>query len=233
MTCSSSLTDNPGPLVLDTSVLINLHACTYGERILMAIPNDILVPQIVAEELEHETSRRNGEYNFLHGLAASGKVTLADMTDEEYEIFYQLTSSSPSLDDGEAATIAIAVTRHLLPVIDEKKGRARAIALMETREPDWSLDILRHPLVTADLGDQAAVEALYLALRDGRMRIPSEITDYVIALIGMGRAIDCTCLPGYRERFSPGKGVLEVRERGRLRAIASGSGVLGPGSGRR
>ena len=100
------------------------------------------------------------------------------------------------------ATIAIAVTRHLLPVIDERKGRARAIALMETREPDWSLDILRHPLVTADLGDQAAVEALYLALRDGRMRIPSEITDYVIALIGMGRAIDCTCLPGYGSFYS-------------------------------
>jgi len=212
MSCSSSLINNLRPLVLDTSVLINLRACTHGKRILTAIPNDILVPEIVAGELEHETSRRNGEHSFLHSLVTSGTVTLADLTDEEYEIFHLLTSRSPTLGDGEAATIAISVTRRLFPVIDEKRGRARAITLMETREPAWSLDLLRHPLVTALLGDQAAAEALYLALRDGRMRIPSGSADYVIALIGMGRAIDCTCLPDYRERFSPGNGALTVRE---------------------
>ena len=68
MSCSSSLSDITNPLVLDTSVLINLHACKYGERILAAIPNDILVPEIVAGELEHETSRRNGEHDFLYSL---------------------------------------------------------------------------------------------------------------------------------------------------------------------
>ncbi|WP_197706357.1 DNA-binding protein [Magnetospirillum sp. 15-1] len=201
MSCSSSLTDNLRPLVLDTSVLINLHACTYGERILTAIPNDIIVPKIVAEELGHETSLRNGEQGFLHRLIATGTVALTTLTDEEYDIFHQLTSCSPSLDDGEAATIAIAAMRHIFPVIDERRGRARASALMETREPSWSLDILRHPLVTSVLGDQTAIEALYLALRDGRMRIPSDSAEHVIGLIGMERSIDCTCLPNYRERF--------------------------------
>lgn len=43
MSCSSSLIDVADPLVLDTSVLINLHACKYGERILAAIPNDTLI----------------------------------------------------------------------------------------------------------------------------------------------------------------------------------------------
>jgi hypothetical protein len=87
MSCSSSLTDIADPLVLDTSVLINLHACTYGERILMAIPNDILVPEIVAGELEHQTSRKNGEYGFLRALVASEFVTLTKLTDVEYEVF--------------------------------------------------------------------------------------------------------------------------------------------------
>ncbi|WP_292531769.1 hypothetical protein [Methylocystis sp.] len=59
MSCSSSLTDNQRPLVLDTSVLINLHACTYGERILTAITNDILVPQIVAGELKLSIGSQN------------------------------------------------------------------------------------------------------------------------------------------------------------------------------
>jgi predicted nucleic acid-binding protein len=199
MSCSSSLIDIADPLVLDTSVVINLHACKHGERILTAIPNDIVVPEIVAGELEHDTSRRNGEHSFLHRLVTGGIVTLANMTDAEYEIFHELTSTSPSLDDGEAATIAVAAARDLLPVIDEKRGRARA--LVNARTPSWSLDLFRHPTAIAVLGDQPAIEALYLALRDGRMRIPSESADGVIALIGMERSRDCTCLPGYRDRF--------------------------------
>ncbi|MET4016620.1 PIN domain-containing protein [Bradyrhizobium sp. S3.2.12] len=201
MSCSSSLIDISDPLVLDTSVLINLHASKNGERILMAIPNDVVVSEIVAGELEHETSRRNGELGFLHALVTGGIVTLTTMTDAEYEIFRELTSTSSSLDDGEAATIAIAAARHFLPVIDERRGRIRASALMKARSPAWSLDIFRHQIVIAVLGDQPAVEALYLALRDGRMRIPLESGDGVIALVGMERSRDCTCLPGYRDRF--------------------------------
>ncbi|MGO4386775.1 DNA-binding protein [Microvirga sp. 2YAF29] len=212
MSPSSSLIDFADPLVLDTSVLINLHACKYGERILTAIPNDIVVPEIVVGELEHETSRRNGENSFLHGLVADGIVTLANLTDAEYEIFHELTSASTSLDDGEAATIAVAASRYLLPVIDERKGRTRAGILMKARAPGWSLDLFRHPAAIADLGDQPAIEALYLALRDGRMRVPSERADGVIALIGMERSRDCTCLPGYQERFNLALGVLGILE---------------------
>lgn len=201
MSCSSSLIDIADPLVLDTSVLINLHACKYGERILAAIPNDIVVPDVVAGELKHEVSRRNGEFTFLNSLIANGIATIANLTNAEYELFQMLTSTSPSLDDGEAATIAVAMTRYLLPVIDERRGRTRAEILSKARAPGWSLDLFRHPTAIAALGDQPAVEALYLALRDGRMRIPLESADGVVALIGMKRSRDCTCLPGYRERF--------------------------------
>ncbi len=201
MSYSGSLIDIADPLVLDTSSLINLHACTYGKRILTAIPNKILVPEIVAGELEHETSRKNGEYDFLCTLLAGEFVTLAKLTGVESEIFQELTSASSSLDDGEAATIAVATSRYFLPIIDERRGRMHARALMKARDPAWSLDLFRHPMVIATLGDQPALEALYLALRDGRMRIPPESADGVIALVGMERSQDCTCLPGYRERF--------------------------------
>jgi predicted nucleic acid-binding protein len=217
MSCSSSLTDIADPLVLDTSVLINLHACKHGERILAAIPNDIVIPDIVAEELEHETSRRNGEFSFLNSLIANGIAVLVNLTDAEYELFQTLTSTSPSLDDGEAATIAVAVTRYFLPVIDERKGRARAGILMKERSPGWSLDLFRHPTTLAALGDHFAVEALYFALRDGRMRIPLESADAVIGLVGMERSRDCTCLPGYRERFAKACG---ERAGGKLSDIA-------------
>ncbi|MGF6509060.1 putative nucleic acid-binding protein [Paraburkholderia sp. 32] len=202
MNCSSSRIDIVNQWVLDTSVLINLHACKYGERILSAIPNDILVPEIVAGELEHERSRKNGEYTFLQALVADRIVTVVGLTDAEYLIFHELTSTSPSLDDGEAATIAIAASRQLRPVIDERRGRIRAGTLLPALVPHWSLDLLWHPTVIATLGVQHAVDALYHALRDGRMRIPSENADEVIALIGVERSRDRTCLPGYRERFS-------------------------------
>ncbi|VVT35255.1 PIN domain-containing protein [Hoeflea sp. EC-HK425] len=201
MTCSSSLSDVKEALVLDTSVLINLHACGYGEQILAAIPNDIIVTQIVAGELEHETSRRNGEHSFLKTLVASQGVSVTELTDSEFEIFFELTSSAPELDDGEAATLAVAAARGCLPIIDEKRGRGRATTLLPGRKPGWSLELFRHPVTLDTLGDEGAREALFLALRDGRMRIPAISTDEVIALIGEERARDCTCLPGYKLRF--------------------------------
>ncbi len=201
MTYSNSLTDDFRPLVLDTSVLINLNACAYGERVLTAIPNGIIVPQVVATELEHETSRKNGGREFLHSMIAGGKVTLGEMTDEENALFANLTSGSPSLHDGEAATIAIGAKRQLLPLIDDKKGRAQAIHILCGKEPGWSLDLFRHTLVTSALGETAAIEALYLALRDGRMRVPVESTSYILDLLGNERARDCTCLPDYRKIF--------------------------------
>jgi hypothetical protein len=62
---------------------------------------------------------------------------------------------------------------------------------------------------SAILGCQSAADALCFALRDGRMRTPSESADAVIALLGMERSRNCTCLPGYRGRFlSPKAGLV-------------------------
>ena len=203
MTFSSSLADDRRPLVLDTSVLINLHACTYGEQVLTAIANDIVVPDIVARELEHETGRKNGDQGFLHGLIASRNVTVSSMNDAEYELFATLSGGPASLDDGEAATITIAMLRSLRAVVDERKGRARATALMKGEEPGWSLDLLRHPSVVLSLGEHLATDVVYLALRHGRMRIPAECTDEILALIGGERALECSCLPNFRNLTRP------------------------------
>lgn len=229
MICSSSLIDISEPLVLDTSVLINLHACKCGERILAEIPN-VLITNIVAGELEHETSRRNGEYSSLSSLLANGFATLEQLTDAEYELFQTLVSTSPSLDDGEAATIAVAVTRNLLPIVDERKGRSRAGGLMKAGSPGWSLDLFRHPAILAALGNHAAVEALYFSLRDGRMRIPLESVDSVIEVIGAERSRDCTCLPGYRERFASAHKELAPRKimRRRIARVAAPPSGAGP-----
>ncbi len=201
MTYSSSLTDDLRPLVFDTSVLINLHACSYGNRILAALPNVIIVPHLVAVELDHETSCTNGELSFLHGQLTGGRVRPGKLTDEENVLYASLVSGSPSLGDGEAATIAIAARRQLLPLLDDRKARALASHALRRDEPGWSLDLFRHSLVTSALGNATAINALYLALREGRMRVPVESTEHIVDLIGNQRARDCTCLPNYRKLF--------------------------------
>ena len=200
MTYSSSLTNNQTPLVLDTSVLINLYASRRGSHILDALPNDILVPEIVAAELEHETSQTKGEQQFLQDLVATCKVWITALNEREYQVFGSLVSGSPSLGDGEAATIATAVCRCHLPIIDERQGRVQAQARCSGNSPGWSFDIFRHPRVVAVLGTTDAVDALYLALRDGRMRIHEDHCEHVVSLIGIQRALDCNSLPRYKVR---------------------------------
>ncbi len=196
MTYSSSLADDLSALILDTSVLINLHSSTYGSRILAALPNKILVPEIVAAELEHETSK-----TFVQELASSGKARLVTLNESEYEMFATLVSGHHSLGDGEAATIAIAACRRHLPVIDEGKGRLRAQAHWpRIQPPAWSLDLFRHPEVVAALGKAESVDALHLALRNGRMRVHDDHCDHVVSLIGAKRALECNSLPAYKRR---------------------------------
>lgn len=188
-------------LVLDTSVVINLHASGYGKDVLAALPFRLAVASIVSDELDRQSSRSSGERDFLTQACTLGLIERIEMTDDEYQMFRKLVVVAPSLDDGEAATIAIARSRKFVPVIDERKGRARALTLMNQRSPAWSLNLICHPTVVSKLGQHTATEALYNALRLGRMRIAPDHTDQVISVIGFEQARECTCLPGYKERF--------------------------------
>ncbi len=189
----SSLIDVNLPLALDASVLISLHASTYGGQILSTIPNKIIVPKIVATECE-----RGPDKTFLQDLARKGVLEIHDLTDDEYELFGKIAST---LDDGESATLAISISRAFLPVIDERKGRTYARSLISSLEPGWTFDLIRHPAVTAALGENDSVRALFLALRESHMRVSDEHVDKVIALIGEEKARQCICLPNYKKRF--------------------------------
>lgn len=200
MTYSSPIINDLRPLVLDTSVLINLHASRHGVSVLTALPNAILIPTIVITELENETSKSNGEHKFIQNLLSSGKVQSADLRDEEYKVYEQLVSAAPSIDDGEAATIAIAASQRIIPIIDERKGRRQAQTLCSGQMPGWSLDLFLHTHVIAHLGDIDSADALYLALREGRMRIHEDHCDHVVNIIGSHRALECNSLPGYKTK---------------------------------
>lgn len=205
MTFSISLDDKPAPLILDTSVLINLHASAWGAQILTALPNPVVVPEIVAAELEYQTSKWNGEHQFLQALANDGIIEFSALTVREFALYEKLVAGGNSLGDGEAATIAIAAERNHIAVVDECRGRKRAGRLMLAGNTAWSIDLILHPIVAKSLGREAQIEAVYLALRNGRMRVPEDHCDKVVGIIGVQCALNCTCLPGYRHRRSSWK----------------------------
>ncbi len=194
MNYSSLLTDQSLAWVLDTSVAINLCASTFGLQILSAFANPVVMARIAAEELKQGTTGRT----FLEQLLEAELITISELTDAEYDVFGEL---SLTVDDGEAATIAIAKCRSFFPFIDDQKGRSKTSSAIAGLEPGWSLDLFRHPAVISTLGKPAEEDAVFLALKEGRMRIPSSRVDEVIDIIGRDRAALCISIPNYKARF--------------------------------
>lgn len=200
MTFSNYLANPAEPLVLDTSVLINLHASRRGELILDAIPNEIVVPLPVITELNHQTSRTNGEADFIDALVSSEKVQKAALSDSEFKLFEQIVTMNKSLGDGEAATIAVATYNQSIAIMDDRKARNFVLESMTEPKLGWSIETFLHPSVISRIGEPDIAEAIYLALRDGRMRIHESQCETVVKMIGVQRALDCPSLPGYKVR---------------------------------
>lgn len=194
MNFSSIISNQALPLAFDTSIIVNLQACTFGKQIIAAVSNPIIITQIAADELKPGSNDRA----FLDDLVASNLVQLSELTDPEYLIYESLIAT---LDDGESATIALSITRQIFPFIDERKGRAKATEHHALLDPGWSLDLLRHPNVVAALGSPNDADVVYLALKEGRMRIPEARVNDIISLIGTQRASECVSLPNYKKLF--------------------------------
>lgn len=200
MICSSFLAKTTATIVLDTSVIINLHACGRGERILATIPNRVVLPQAVMGELEREAGRSDAELAFAKGILDQQIAELAWLDERSFGMFEELISGPQSLGDGEAATISVAFADNAIPVIDERKGRRRAATLLRKSALPWSLDLFLHPALKRVFTEAERVETIFDALRNGRMRIDDARCDAVASLIGIPRALQCSSLPNYKAR---------------------------------
>lgn len=184
------------PLVLDASVAINLNATGNASRILGAIPNAIVIVDVVARELEAGRLKGRTDADMVAALVVSGRAQLESLSADCEGNFLAMVSGSgaTTLDDGEAATIAWAVANGGIPVIDEKKGLAigqdRFSLPMAT-----TTDLLVHELVLAELGAVELAESVFNALTRARMRVQERHIPWVVKTIGQERAALCTSLP--------------------------------------
>ena len=184
-------------VVVDTSVAINLNATNCATDILGALPYDVVVTDSVRGELLGDRRSGRGDAEMLATLVSLGHVSMVSLDEAALRVFGDLVagSTAETLDDGEAATIAYAVTHDAVPIIDERKARRICAQRFAGLRPLSTVDILAEPAVGAALGRSALADAVFHALRNARMRVLPERVAWVVALIGDDRASLCPSLP--------------------------------------
>jgi predicted nucleic acid-binding protein len=189
--------DNDLPLVLDASVVINLSACGAGADVLRAIKRRKMVCDVIHQELSRDPPAIRNDAARLRAWIDENLIDEIPLASIDDTPFLELVSGSAAttLDDGEAATIALAMSFDGAAILDERK----AIRICAERYPNLrrgaTTDLLLHEDVMATLGMTKTAEALFAALKDARMRVLSEHLPKVLTLLGPERASLCPSLP--------------------------------------
>lgn len=197
MNSSAFLADRDAVLIADASVVINLNASGHARRVVGSVPGRILVPANASMELAVGASFGHDDSRLLDELVAANIIGRIDLGSSALAIYESLIDGSrgQTLDDGEAATIAAALERRAVALLDEKKARRMCAELFPALDVGCTVQLLLNDAATVMLGHAAQVEAMMNALQSGRMRVPPEFVDDVVGLIGPQRAAMCPSLP--------------------------------------
>lgn len=183
----SSLTESGRILVLDSSVVINLNATGYADVILRCFRGKAVVTTNVVVELAQ--GRRNGhrDAEMLESLVNLGLVAQRDFDPSAAPLYECLISGSArdTLDDGEAATIALAHEVGGVAMIDERKAHRICAERYPSLIVMPSVKFLFDPSVAETLGVARQIQATKNALDLARMRVPQDYISELQALIGL------------------------------------------------
>jgi len=194
MRSSAFLADPDRVLIADASVVIGLNASGHARRIMELTACRILVSDNAVSELAVGALFGHDDGAQLSALIADGVLDRVALKGSAAKIYEALIDGSygETLDDGEAATIAIAAERGAVALLDERKAqricRVHFPEVIQGCTAQWLL-------AAGALGEALHVEAVVNALRRGRMRVPSEFTSAVVTLIGTEEAAKCPSLP--------------------------------------
>lgn len=193
----SCLDDSSVKLVLDTSTAINLNATGCAALILGALPFEIILTDVAYGELQEDSrsGRRDGE--LINRLVSAGLCRIAKIDAADELLFGDLIigPGTDTLDDGEASTIAHAVSQNAVAVLDERKARRICSERYATLRIASTVDLLCHGSVANVLGRSSLADAVFASLLNARMRVLASHWDWVINLIGPERAKMCLSLP--------------------------------------
>jgi predicted nucleic acid-binding protein len=194
---SPRLSNPVGRLCVDASAIINLNASEAAPDILRALPERLLVVDVVVNELEEgrKTGRQDAQ---LLAQWLQAQLIERDQLSEPDELLFESLVWGPAaatLDDGEAATMAYAVGRSLPIVLDDQKARRIWQERFAHLSILSSVDLFRHTEVQRALGQDRLAASVFNALKSARMRVLAEHTRWVTGLIGEANARECKSLP--------------------------------------
>ncbi len=193
----SCLIDSKVAIVIDASTAINLNASGHAPAILQALPNRTLVADVVVSELEEGRRTGRRDHEMIAALAKEGLLEIVQMNEKESQLFESLVigETMDTLDDGEAATIAIASGRGAIAIIDERKANRICAQRHPEARVGCTVDLFAHDGVQSGLGAASLCDAVFSALQHARMRVPPRYIEWVTGLIGQNRVALCPSLP--------------------------------------
>jgi predicted nucleic acid-binding protein len=100
-------------------------------------------------------------------------------------------AAATTLDDGEAATLALASALGGVAVIDEQKARCLSPIHFPELRLVFTIEVLLSAAMEEAVGRTRLNSAVFAALSISRMRIPAELVSSVIEFIGHDRARLC------------------------------------------
>lgn len=205
----NSLYEAGATVIADASVVINLCASGAAEAILLGLPFRVaMAPGAIAEVTDDRRTGR-ADHIVLQRLLAAGKIEQIGLDAVEEEIFAGLVigPAAETLDDGEAATIALGVSRRMTVVIDESKANSLCDRRFAALRRISSSDLFLAESVVSFLGAEAHAAALFDALRLARMRVHERHFHDVARILGMERLSQCSSLPRHLRPISIEPGV--------------------------
>jgi predicted nucleic acid-binding protein len=112
---------SPSALILDACTLINLHACRQMESIVVSIPGQVMIAEQVYDECRLDPFDPDDEIVERTDLARlierRALTVVTSLTNTELNSF---AAFAIRLEDGEAATLALAVHRGWTVVTDDR-----------------------------------------------------------------------------------------------------------------
>lgn len=197
MNSVSCLNEIEDPLILDASVVVNLNATGFADRVLDAIPAGVFIPDPVVRELQRGTKMGHSDATDLNALLAQGLAKTLKVPVSAQAEYIALVSGSAnrSLGDGEAATIASAFATGAWASIDERKARKICAERYASIKIASTVDILSHPKVVSSLTKTELSAAILAALEVAHMQVHRHQIDWVIDQIPVDRIQNCISLP--------------------------------------
>ncbi|MBY5751474.1 hypothetical protein HFN64_14670 [Rhizobium leguminosarum] len=183
-------------LVVDTSVIINLNATGRAGDVVRAFGVKLRASTIVRDELLADRFSGRNDAEMAAALVNESLLEFVELDDPGEDIFASLISGSAAdtLDDGEAATLAVgAVSGHTV-VIDERKAQRIAAERFAVMQVIATADILCSERVVTGLGAKQVGDLIFNSLAGARMFVPERHHAWVIDLLG-ARAAECQSLP--------------------------------------